>query len=250
MRINARPSRLKVFTIVAIMLLSIVVLLNAGMVQNSQALDPHIITGTVFEANSTLCDNCTVQVMSTRTQESSNTTSNATAVYAFNCLNWPSGWAYSDVVQVTAWNSTNVTGINSTSIKIGSLSTNIDVWIGTISNISGVNFYIVDCDFGLVAGAYINIKDSNGDIVITKLSDENGKASTDLGYGLYTITVSKSGFEDEIRNIRVYGSGCSYFIQIEEEEEGVIATDYFYWAMILFAVIGVIAILAYILKRL
>lgn len=231
----------------ALVLVSVIGLLSMIPTQVA-GLDPHIVTGTVYEVNGTLCDNCTVTVLNVRTGESSNTTSNATAVYAFNLLNLPSGWSYGDTIQVTATNGTNATGTNSTQIKIGALSTGIDIWIGTTQAVSGVNFYIVDEDGYPVQGAYINIKDSSGDIVTTKVTDSDGKASADLSNGLYTITISKSGYDDVVKVIRVHG--CDYAIRIGGVEVvGITMGDIWWWVLIILAIVGTIAILAYVAKK-
>jgi hypothetical protein len=233
----------------ALVLVSVIGLLSIMPTQVG-ALDPHIATGTVYEANGTICDNCTVDILNTRTGGTGNTTSNATGVYAFNLLNLlgGAGWSYGDTIQITATNATNSTGVNSTQIKVGTLSTGIDVWIGTTQAVSGVNFYIVDENGYPVQGAYINIKDNSGDIVTTKITDSDGKASADLSNGLYTVTISKSGYDDVVKVIRVHG--CDYAIRIGGVEVvGITMGDVWWWVLIILAIVGTIAILGYVAKK-
>lgn len=230
-----------------ILSLSLVALVNIGPT-HVEALDPHVVTGTVYEANGTACVNCTVVVLNVRTGETNTTSANATGIYAYNLLNLPSGWSYGDQIQITATNSTGVNGTNSTSLTIGTLSTTIDVWIGTITAVSGVNFYIVDEDGYPVDSALINIKDSSGDIVITLMTDSGGKTSTTLSDGLYTITVTKSGYDDIVKTIRVHG--CDYAIRLlGVEVVGVTLAGLWFWILVLLAIIGTVVILAWILKK-
>jgi len=241
-------NKLKCLTVTVFLLISLIALLSIGPIQVVRGADPHIVTGVVYEANATLCENCNVTITNTRTGESENTTSNATAVYAFNLLNLLSGWAFGDTIQVTAYNDTGVNGTNSTTIKVGTTSTTIDVWIGTTQVTHGVNFYIIDQDGYPGDNAFINIKDNSGDIVVTKMTDSYGKASADLDTGLYTITVSKSGFDDVIQKIKVYGS--TYSIRIGGKEAvGITTGDLCFWAFIILIVIFIVAILAYAFKK-
>lgn len=230
----------------AIMLISLVALVIVGTT-NTVALDPHVFSGTIYDQNGTVVDNDTVTVLNVRTGESANTTGNATGIYAYNLLNLPSGWAYGDTIQITAYNGTQY-GVNSTQILLGETSTSMDIWIGTTTEVSGVTFYILDDDGYPVDGALVNIKDSSGDIVTTKMTGSNGRASETLDDGLYTLTISKSGFDDKVQLARVHGTS-TYSIRLGEEEgAGIALTDWTYWALILLACIGIIAILLYITK--
>jgi hypothetical protein len=229
------------------MLLSLVAFLVVGTT-TTVALDPHVVTGTVYEANGTALPSATVTILNTRTGESSTTTSNATGVYAYNLLNLPTGWAFGDTIQVNSTNATSIAGINSTQILIGTTSTTIDIWIGTSSAISGVNFYVIDEDGYPVDGALINIKDNSGSIVTTKMTDSQGKASATLSDGLYTLTTSKSGYDDETTKIRVHGAN-TFTTRLGDEDVGVVVTDFWYWFLIAFALIGIVAFLAYVAKK-
>lgn len=242
------PRAVRGLLITALMLLSIVTLLIVGTT-TTVALDPHVISGTVYEANGTTVPvNTTVTILNSRTGESSTADTNATGVYAFNLLNLPSGWAFGDSIQVNATNATSVAGINSTQILVGMTSTVIDIWIGTTTAVSGVNFYIIDDDGYPVESAMINIKDYSGDIVTTKLSDSYGKASTTLSDGLFTLTVSKSGFADRVILARVHGFN-TYTVRLGTEAEGLALTNLWYWGMIILAIFGIIAILTYVAKK-
>ena len=253
MKSKTRPSAPRVrgfrgLSITAIMLLSIVACLIVGTT-TTVALDPHVVTGTVYEANGTTVPvNTTVTILNSRTGESSTADTNATGVYAFNLLNLPSGWAFGDTIQVNATNATSVAGLNSTQLLLGTTSTVIDIWIGSSTAISGINFYVIDEDGYPVDGALINIKDNSGDIVTTKMTDSEGKTSTTLSDGLYTITTSKSGYDDETTKIRVHGAN-TYTIRLGEEEGGVVITDFWYWFLVAFALFGIFAFLAYVAKK-
>jgi len=222
---------------------------NVSFVQNAQGLDPHIVTGKIYEANGSIVVNCTkVTITNARTGESSNTTGNVTGVYAFNLLNLPSGWAYGDTIQITAYNATNATGTNSTQLLVGLLSTTIDVWIGITQAVSGVNFYVLDTNNEEVNGAMVNVKDSSGDIVITKVTDSDGKTSAVLSDGLYTITVGGTGFDDIVKTIRVHGTNTYALVLGEAEAEAVLANIWNILLM-LFALIGIIFALGWVLKK-
>jgi len=231
------------------MLLSIIALLNVSFVQNAQGLEPHIVTGKIYEANGSVVVNCTtVTITNARTGESSNTTGNVTGVYAFNLLNLPSGWAYGDTIQIKAYNATNATGTNSTQLLVGLLSTTIDIWIGTTQAVSGINFYVLDTNNEEANGAMVNVKDSNGDIIITKVTDSDGKTSATLADGLYTITVGGTGFDDTAKNIRVHGSD-TYTIILGEAEAEALLTDIWSLLLMLFALVGIIFSLMWVLKK-
>ena len=233
--------------ITALVLISVLAILSA-VPSHVEALDPHIVTGTGFESNGTTCNNCNVTITNVRTGEnSSGVTSNATGVYAYNLLNLPTGWAYGDTVQVTATNGTGSTGSNSTTLTIGDVSTEIDVWIGTTTVSTGVNFFVVDANGYPVESAMINIKDNSGDIVVTKITDSEGQASHELSNGLYIVTLSKSGYDDVVQTIRVHGT--TYAFRMGVVTEAVVLTDFWYWAMVFLALIGVVALLSYISKK-
>ena len=228
------------------LLISIVAMVIVGTT-TTVALDPHVFTGTIYDQNGTVVNNDTVTILNVRTGESANTTGNTTGIYAYNLLNLPSGWAYGDTIQITAYNGTQ-TGVNSTQILIGEVSTGMDIWIGATSQVSGVSFYVLDNDGYPVDGALINIKDSSGDIVTTKMTDSYGKSSHTLSDALYTLTVSKSGFDDQIILARVHGA-TTYTIRLGADvDAGVVLTDWTYWALILLACIGIIALLLYVTK--
>ena len=233
---------------IVVLMLSLIVFSNMGSEQ-VEALDPHIVTGTVYEANGTAISGVNVTIVNARTGETSNATSNATGVYAFNLLNLPLGWAFGDTIQVNGTNATGIGGTNSTQILIGLTSTVIDIWIGTTSAISGINFYIIDEDGYPVESALINIKDSSGDIQGTKMSDSDGKASTTLSDGLFIITVAKSGFDDVVQTIRVHGVNTFTIRLGIEVERGVVLTDLWFWVLIIFALIGIVVALSYLAKK-
>lgn len=230
------------------------VLLSLGMlstisVYNVGALDPHVLSGNVYEENGTVCASCNVTVTNARTGESATTTSNATGVYAYNLLNLPSGWAYGDTIQVVGENSTGSTGENSTQIAVGTTTTAMDIWIGTTTSVSGVTFYIIDEHTYPVENALINIKDASGDTVTTKISDADGLASATLSDGKYTVTVAKTGYEDKVVTIRVHGT-ATYTIQIGEAEEAAVTLASIWdWVLIILAIVGVMVIVGYVLKK-
>lgn len=241
--------RVRSLLMTTIVLVSVVAMLIVGS-KSVLALDPHVVTGFVYEVNgTTVPSGSNVTVTNVRTGESKNTTVNATGVYAYNLLNLPSGWAYGDTIQIIGENATYATGTNSTQLLIGAVRTGIDVWIGTTTRTAGVNFYIVDNDGYEVSNAMINLKDSNGDIVTTKLSDSDGKASTTLDDGLYTVTVSKSGYDDVTETLQVHG--CDYTITLGEEEDAaaVAISDWLWWTLIAFACIGIVALILYAIRK-
>lgn len=243
-------ARFRGLLVAFVLMLSIVACFTGGFVQTAEGLDPHVVRGTVYEANGTTCNNCNVTVANLNTGEnSSGVTSNATGVYGYNLLNLPSGWSYGDTIQVTATNATGETGTNSTTLTLGSVLTDLDVWIGTATGTSGVTFLILDENLEPLENAYINIKDSAGDIVVTKISGSNGKASYNLGDGLFGITVSKSGYDDETITIRVHGASTYTIILGLEAEAGITVPGFTYWLLVILALIGVVGVLSYVAKK-
>lgn len=242
--------RFRGLLIVSVLMLSIMAMFTGGLVQTVQGLDPHVIRGYVFETNATACPSANVTIYNLNTGEnSSGVTSNATGYYAYNLLNMPTGWSYGDTIQVVAENSTGETGTNSTTISLGTVLTTIDVWIGTSAATSGTTFFVLNENLEPLENAYINIKDASGDIVVTKITASTGKASHSLSDGLYTVTVSKTGYDDEVESIRVHGANTFTFILGLEEEDVISTTSWTYYLLIILACIGVIALLAYLAKK-
>lgn len=246
---GSRTKVLRSLAVICILLLSLVCL-NMGFVQNAEGLDPFVIKGYCYENNGTKIPSITVTLLNTRTGDSTNVSANSTGWYSYNLLNFPNGWMYGDIIQGNITNSTGSTGSNSTQLKVGTTSKQMDIWIGLETRVSGVEFYIIDQDGYPIEGALINIKNSDGDIVTTKMSDSNGKASCDLADGVYTVTVSKSGYNDVVKKIRVHGSN-TYTIRLgEAEEDEVTISNFWFWVMLAFALIGVLASMMYLAKRL
>lgn len=236
--------------ITALLLISLIASINMGLLQNAEGLDPHVIKGYVYETNgSVVPSSTTITILNTRTGQSSTDDTNATGYYSFNLLNLASGWAVGDSIQVNCTNATDVAGQNSTHILIGTSFTTIDLWIGATTEYTGISFYIIGDDGEPVNNALINIKDNSGDIVTTKMSDTDGKASTTLLDGLYTFTIGKAGYDDVRTTARVHGTN-GYSIRLGEAiEEPAVLTDLYTWALLIFACVGIVTLLLWIAKK-
>jgi hypothetical protein len=148
-----------------------------------------------------------------------------------------------------AENSTGATGENSTQLAVGTTTTTMDIWIGTTSAVSGVTFFIMDEHTYPVENALINIKDASDETVTTKISDADGLASATLSDGKYTVTVAKTGYEDKVVTIRVHGAATYTIMLGEAEEAAVTLASMWDWVLIILAIIGVMVIVGYILKK-
>lgn len=220
--------------------------------QDVAALDPHIVKGSVYEKNATdvwvTVTNATVTILNVRTSESTNQTANITGYYSYNLLNLPSGWAYGDTIQVTGYNATNASGVNSTQIALGKTNTTIDIYIGVTTAIGGVNFFVTDDDGYALEGALINIRDSNNDTVITKRTASTGKTSTNLSNGLYYITIAHKDFPDLFKVLRVDGSETFSFTMGEARVADDEALD-LTWLLYLLAFVGILALLFFAFSK-